>query len=126
MIDLILIGGFLHSLLRSLLRCFFFCLLDEGGNINHLNLIVEIEEGVLAELGELCHKPTADNRIARGLGQATVVFQELERLQEFIVVRQSFDELFHIVEGQVLKLITVELFTRGLGNILSGGLVGLV
>ena len=105
MIDLILIHGFLHSLLRSLLRCFFFCLLDEGGNINHHNLIVEIEEGVLAELGELCHKPTADNRIARGLGQATVVFQELERLQEFIVVRQSFDELFHIVEGQVLKLI---------------------
>ena len=42
------------------------------------------------------------------------------------MVRQSIDELFHIVEGQVLKLITVELFTRGLGNILSGGLVGLV
>lgn len=82
MIDLILISGFLHSLLR----CFFFCLLDEGSNINHLNLIVEIEEGVLAELGELCHEPTADNRIVRGLGQATVVFQELERLQEFIVV----------------------------------------
>ena len=69
MIDLILIHGFLHSLLRSLLRCFFFCLLDEGGNINHLNLIVEIEEGVLAELGELCHKPTADNRIARVWGR---------------------------------------------------------
>ena len=60
MIDLILIHGFLHSLLRSLLRCFFFCLLDERDNINnHRHIVVEIEERVLAEIGELCHEPTA-------------------------------------------------------------------
>lgn len=79
MIDLILITGFLHSLLLLgfllfLFLCFFFCLLDKRGSLDHRHFVVEIEERVLAEIGELCYEPTADSSIAGGLGQATAVF----------------------------------------------------
>ena len=127
MIDLILIHGFLHSLLRSLLRCFFFCLLDERDNINnHRHIVVEIEDGVLAELGELCHEPTADGSIARGQREATAFFQEKVGLHIIFAVGKAIDEALHILVFEVLKLITVKGFARALGNILSGGLVGLV
>ena len=38
--------------------------LNEGSNINHLDLVVEVEQGILTEFRELGDKPLADGGIA--------------------------------------------------------------
>ena len=85
--------------------CAFLCcgvcgfLLDEGGAVENQRGIVEIEQGVLAELGELLYKPLANQRIAVALCRTR------KRLYGVILGQVSFPlgqhghELLHPVIG---------------------------
>lgn len=100
------------------------CPLEIGGKADNSNLVVEVKQRVLAELGELIDKPTADGGIAGGQGETSAVFQEIKSRHILLGVRQAADERLHIFIGQVLKLITVELFACTLGHIFVRRTVG--
>ena len=102
-------------------RSFFF---KESESANQLGGIVEVEQRILAELGELCHKPLSYLFIAVGLNTGSSVSDELKFPLISFVVGQCGDELFHAITSQVLELITVELFPGSLGGTFSGRLVG--
>ena len=86
--------------------------------------MVEIEQRVLTEFGELRHKPLANQSIAIGLDGGCEVLHEGVFPQITFTLGQSGDELLHAVIGQVLELITVELLAA-LGGVVGGRLVGL-
>ena len=99
--------------------------MDEGEGFKDGGLVVEVEQGILAELGELCHEPTANCGVAGGQREASAGLDEVIGNQILLAVGKAVDERLHILVGQVLELITVELLALlvGVGGRACVGLV---
>lgn len=90
---------------------------------NQLRRVVDVEQRVLAEIGELCHKPLANQSIAVCLDADSVVSEKVVFLVILTAVGKPVHKGFHILIGEVLELITVELLACALGGIVAWGCV---
>ena len=87
-------------------------------------LVVEIEQWIFSELGELRDEPIPHQCITVGLNDGCRIPEEAILFEVNLVVRQSSHKTLHILVFEVLELIAAKLLTAA-GGVAGGCAVAL-